>query len=352
MDEADELKIILTACGSPGSSTFIRMLQTVPDKEISIIGTDMDDEAVGRFLTDKFYQVPPGRSDEYIPRMLQIVEKEEPDVLFPASTFEVFPISKHKEQFENLGTEVVVSDPEPIQTANNKYEMYEAVSDQTDLPLPEYHLITDLDEFRDAASALGYPEKPVVFKPPVGKGSRGVRIIDSEVDRKEILMEQKPNSLYISMEEVEQIFSDDFPDLLLMEYLEGQEETTDSLCLGGEELLTSTKTVEEARWGVIVRGELVDRPELISATKNILSSIPLSYNVNIQFIDGKLVEINPRVSTFIYQEEFLQPYLSIQLALGEISKREIKEYRGEIDYGRRMVRFMDQVFHKDGDRVL
>lgn len=353
MAESDKLKIILTACGCPGAATLIRMLQSVPDREITIVGTDMDDEAVGRFLVDEFYTVPHGQSDEYIDAMTEVVERENPDLIFPESTYEVRPLARNREHFEERGVDVVVSDAEAIQTANNKYRMYEEIDRHTDVPLPEYQYVTDLDEFKQALRELGYPDNPVVFKPPVGKGSRGVRIIDPQIDRREILMEQKPNSMYISLREVETIFaSGEFPDLLVMEHLDGLEETTDSLCLNGEELLTSCKTVEDARWGVIVRGELVERPELIEHTKKILESIPLSYCVNLQFIDGKLIEINPRVSSFIYQEEFLQPYLAIQLALGEVSREEVMQHTDEIDHGRRMVRYMDQLFHRSGQEIL
>ena len=329
------------------------MLKKIPDRDITIVGTDMDDEAVGRFLVDEFYQVPHGQSAEYIPAMLSIVEKEDPDILFPESTFEVQPLAENKHKFQQRDVRVVVSDPGVIQTANNKFEMYDAISKQTDVELPEYYLVRTYEEFHTAAEELGYPDNPIVFKPPVGKGSRGVRIIDPEVDRRELLLEKKPNSLYIDEDEFEQIFADDdFPELLVMEYIDGEEETADSLCFQGDELLTSFKTVEEARWGVIVRGELVERPELLTQTQKILDAIPLSYCVNLQFIDGKLIEINPRVSTFIYQRDFLQAHLAMQLALGEVSKDEVRSYRDEIDVGRRMVRYMDQAFHEDGNRLL
>ncbi len=352
-DQMKDLKVILTACGCPGASTLIRMLKNNGERDITIVGTDMDDEAIGRFFVDKFYKVPPGRSEEYIPKMLEIVRKENPDILFPESTYEVYPLASHREKFEELGTKVVVSDPEAIKTANNKFEMYEVLSKNTDLDLPEYYSVNSLDDFLDAVNKLNYPENPVVFKPHVGKGSRGVRIIDPEIDKKEILMEKKPNSKYMSLDEFKDVFEGEaFPNLLVTEYLDGMEETSDSLCYEGEELLTTVKTVERARWGVIVNGELVKRPNLVQQTKKILREIPLSYCVNIQFIDGKLIEINPRVSTFIYQEDLIAPYLSIKLALGELTKEEVKEYREKIDYGRRMVRYMDQIFHKEKERIL
>jgi carbamoyl-phosphate synthase large subunit len=314
----------------------------------------MDDEAVGRFMVDKFYQVPPGPSSEYIPRMLEIVEKEQPDLLFPESSLEVYSLALNKKRFEDLGTPVLVSDPEPIALSTNKYQMYEVLRKETGITLPSYYSAESLDKFIDVIHKLGYPENPVVFKPHIGKGSRGVRIVDPKADRKRLLMEEKPISKFISLEEFKIIFEhvEDFPKFLVMDYLEGMERCCDTIAMQGRELLTTVKTVEEARWGVIVRGELVKRPNLIEQTCEILKAIPLSFCVNLQFINDKLIEINPRVSSFIYQLNMNAPYLSVKLLLGEISEDEIKKYVQQIDYGRRMVRYMDQLFHKDGEKLL
>ena len=122
--------------------------------------------------------------------------------------------------------------------------------------------------------------------------------------------------------------------------------------MNGRELLTTVKTVERARWGVIVEGELVRDEGLVNQTREILKSIPLSYCVNVQFIADKLIEINARVSTFIYQDDLIAPYLAIKIALGELDENDIIAYRQKIDYSRRMIRYMDQMFHKNWERVL
>jgi carbamoyl-phosphate synthase large subunit len=329
------------------------MLKENGERKIEIVGTDIDEEAVGRFLTDKFYRVPPGDSIEYIPRILEIIDKEKPDILFPESSNEVLPLAINKAQLEESGTKVLVSDPDSISVSNNKYLMYERIRAKTKLSIPNYFSVNTLDEFLDAAEKLGHPEEAVIFKPHIGKGSRGVRIIDAKVNRKQHLMEKKPSSKYISLEEFKTIFSQNskFPQFLLMEYLEGMERTADSLAIEGRELLTTIKTVEQARWGIIVRGELVERPDLIDQTREILKAIPLSYCVNFQFIEEKLIEINPRVSTFIYQPNLIAPYLAIKLALGELTENGVRSYKAKIDYGRRMVRYMDQLFHKGGRQI-
>ena len=345
-----KIKLILTACGCPGASTLIRMLRNNGEREIEIVGVDMDEQAIGRFLADRFYQVPPGDSGDYIPRLLEITKREKPDIVFPESSNEVYNLACNRKKLEDIGAKVVVSDPEAIDIAANKHKMYEVLRNKTDIDLPSYYLANSPEDFLKAIGNLGYPDKPVIFKPPVGKGSRGVRIIDPAISRKDILMREKPISKYISLEEFKEIFFQDktFPPLLVMEYLKGTEYTADSIALEGRALLTTIKTVEQARWGVIVKGELVRRPDLVEQARKIIEAIPLSYCVNIQFIEDKLIEINPRVSTFIYQDSLIAPYIAIKLALGEITADEVTAYNSRIDYGRRMVRYMDQVFfHQD-----
>jgi carbamoyl-phosphate synthase large subunit len=342
------LKVIITASGCPGASTFIKMLKNNGERKMEIIGVDMDDQAIGKFITDKFYQVPAGNTTEFIETMLDITKIEKPDIIFPESSNEVYNLACNKARFEQLGTKVIVSSPESIQLANDKYQMYEVLKQNSKLELPSYHLANNMEQFLKAISDLGYPDKPVIFKPPVGKGSRGVRILDPAINRMNMLLNEKPTSKYMSLEEFKQIFSDDstFPSLLVMEYLQGREYTTDAIALNGEALLTTVKTVEQARWGVIVKGELVNKPDLVEQTKEILKYIPLSYCVNIQFIGSKLIEINPRVSSFIYQDDLIPPYISIKLALKETKKEDVVKLEQKIDYGRRMVRYMDQVFYK------
>jgi carbamoyl-phosphate synthase large subunit len=339
------LRILLTACGCPGASTLIRMLKNIKERRIEIIGADMDDEAVGRFLADDFVRVPPATDSDYVPAMLGLVERLKPDVLFPESSVEVYPLSLHKAEFERLGTVVPVSDPEAIAVASDKYRMYEVLREGTDLRLPAYRSPRNLEEFLVAARELGYPDRAVCFKPHVAKGSRGFRILDARVDRRDLLLNYKPNSRYMSLDAFVEIFQKaQFPDLLIMEYVEGMEYTTDPIALNGETLFCTTKTVEEARWGVVVRSELVDRPELLEQTRRILEVIPLSYNVNLQFIENRLIEINPRLSSFVYQDDLIPPYLAVKLALGEISPEEVRQFQSRVEHGRRLVGYFDRVY--------
>jgi len=343
------LTVLVSAAGAPGCSTLIKMLKGVDERGMRIVAVDMDGEAIGRFLADIFYHVPPADHTEYLEAMLEIVEKEGIDVFYVVSSAEILKIAENRKKFEDLGCRVIASSPDSIRKASNKYILYKTLLENTDVPVPKFYYPKSLNEFVQYAEKLGYPRNRVCFKPHRSKGSRGFRILDERISRRDLLLNYKPESTFMSLEEFTEIFNDDeFPQLIVMEVVEGTH--YDAMCLAddGMPLLTTVKTREASRWGIIVKGELVYRPALVEICDKIIHTVGLSYNVGLQFIGNKIIEINPRPSTFIYQDDLIEPYLAIKLALGEISHDEIKAYEKKIPYGMRMVRYMDQIFWNKG----
>ena len=251
-------------------------------------------------------------------------------------------------EIEALGTKVCVSSNESIMFAENKYELYKLL-DKNGVPVPKFYHPKTLEEFNSYAKALGYPEKQICFKPHISKGSRGFRIIDDTISRKDLLLNYKPEARYMSMKEFNEIFEkeEEFPSLLLMEVAQGEEYDVMSLCDSGEALVTTVKTREKSRWGIITLGELIENQEIKRYAQKTVSLAGLSFNVGVQFIGNKVIEINPRPSTFIYHETINEPYLAIKYKLGEITKEELKKVESNIKTGVRMIRYMDQVFYED-----
>jgi carbamoyl-phosphate synthase large subunit len=339
------LKIVLTAVGCPGATTMISMLRKNGERKINIVGVDMRNDAIGRFMADEFYQVPPASSEDYVPTMLEIVKKESPDLLFPQSSYEVLPLSRHKDEFEELGAPVLVSEPGPIKQCVDKAQMYRAL-ENADVPVPRILYPESLKEFIDGAKQLDYPNKDVCFKPYVSKGARGFRILSEHIDEADILLHERPNNLYMTLDSFVRIFegANEFPRLLLMEYVKGREFTVDALVDQGEILLGTVKTRDAINTGLAMSFRTVDRPDLEKYSALILRKIPLDFFVNIQFKDDKLLEINPRVSTFVYQDDLILPYLGIKWALQEIDRSTLKKLTNQIDYTRRTIRYYDQAF--------
>ncbi len=258
----DDLTVLLTAAGSPGASTCIRHLRGIRERRVRVIGVDADREAIGRGLCDGFHAVPPAASPEYPEALLEVARIEGPDVLIPASTFEIETVAPWTDRFEALGVRVLASRPEDLQLANDKHRLYAMFDGDPDVPVPAHRLVRSLEEFLAAVEELGAGGRRLCFKPPRSKGSRGFRYLDGRTSRRSLLLDHKPDNKVMSLEEFRAIFADDpdFPPLLVMEVLEGEE--IDSMVIGheGEALLITHKTRESERGGVITRGDPRDRP--------------------------------------------------------------------------------------------
>lgn len=340
-----DLKIVLTAVGCPGASTLIRMLRENGERRIAIHGVDMRRDAVGRFLCDGFTQVPAGSDPDYVPALAEVVEREQPDLLFVQSSYEIETVARHRDVFERLGTRVLADNPDAIAVASDKARMHEACSR---IPVPQPRMLRPrtLEEFVAGARELGYPDVPVCFKPPVAKGSRGFRILSAEVDRVHELLHEKPVNRYMTLDEFVDLFRgrEPFPDLMLMEYVDAPEETVDLFADKGEVVFHQVRTREEFVTGLAMAFRTIDRPELVELTRKVVRHLGLDYFQSVQWIGGKLLEINPRVSTFVYQEDFVIPYLGIKWTLGELTWDDVPAIQARVRTTRRSVRYYDQVF--------
>lgn len=339
------VSIVLTATGCPGASTLIRMLKANGERMLHVHGTDSRHDAIGRFLCDSFETVPWGTEDGYIEGLLRVVREQRPDILFVQSSLEVGPVSRSRTEFEALGARVLVAHPRAVELCTDKAAMHAALS-HTTVRQPRMLLPGDLEEFVAGAHALGYPATPVCFKPPVGKGSRGFRVLRADVDRARIILHERPNDTTMTLSEFVNVFrtADPFPRLMLMEYVEGGEFTVDALVERGRMLACQAKTREAIDTGLAMSFRTVERADLVAAAATVCACLDLDWFANVQFKGDALLEVNPRVSTFVYQDDFNLPYLGIKYALGEIGASELSEAQRLVRPSRHTVRYYDQVF--------
>ena len=75
----------------------------------------------------------------------------------------------------------------------------------------------------------------------------------------------------------------------------------------------------------------------------IVAELGIEHFFNIQLVGDFVIEINPRISTVVYQEDFNLPYLGVKRALGELSDEELATMRTRVRPGRTALRFFDQV---------
>jgi len=343
------LKILITACGTPGFIPLFKQLKAIKERDIEIIGTDMDENASGRFMVDKFYQVHPASDDSFQIELFDVIFNEKPDIVIPESSLEIAKIAAMKPQIKSVrGCKLMVNNYRVIKDVEDKLSLYEKL-EKADIPIPKYFTPYDLDDFEAGAFHLGYPSKKICFKPCIGKGSRGFRIIDKNKSNMDILFKERPFKPYISMDTFVEIFQDKqmLPDLLLCEYVEGTE--YDCMILANDNsdaLLVTVKIREESKYGLSSKGVLVDSPYHVEMCKKITKELGLKYCNGIQFKGNKVIEVNPRLSTYIYDKDFCEPYIAIKMLLGELTNDEVRSYQEKIPIGRKFIRTTDQVFYE------
>src|SRR5437870_6622458 len=144
-------------------------------------------------------------------------------------------------------------------------------------------------------------------------------------------------------EAVELLPDEGGPDLLVMELATGGERTIDGIANGREIVLGHPKTRESMRAGLAMYFVTLDDPELMEIADRIVAELAIEHFFNIQLVGEQVIEINPRISTIVYQEDLNLPYLGVKHALGEITEDELRALAGRVRPGRTALRYFDQL---------
>jgi carbamoyl-phosphate synthase large subunit len=334
------ISVLLTACGAPGTAALVRALRENGERELRIVGTDMAERAVGRHLCDAFHLVPSGGDSGFPDAIRALVEREEIDVVLPQSSFDLAGLAEHR---EGLGVKVIVSDPETIRLANDKASCYELLH-ELGVPAPKFRRVQGTAEVEAAARELGYPNEPVCFKPVFSSGSRGFRILDATVDRAHQLLYERPGAVSMRLEEALELLPEEGePELLVMQLATGGERTIDGIGDGRRVVLGHPKTRESMRAGLAMYFVTLEDPALMELADRIVGGLQIEHFFNIQLVGELVIEVNPRISTIVYQEDLNLPYLGVKRALGEISDDELAALARRVRPGRTALRYFDQL---------
>jgi len=334
------ITVLVSASGAPGTAALLHALRRNGERDLRLVGTDMSERSVGRHLCDAFHIVPAGSDPGFPDAMRDVVERERADVVLPQSSFDLEGLAAHRERFP---VPVLVSRPETIHRSNDKAESYDLLH-RIGVPAPEFRRVNGAAQVAEAAHELGYPDQPVCFKPVFSSGSRGFRVLDPTVDRAHQLLHERPGSVAMRLEEaVELLPAEGGPDLLVMELAMGGERTIDGIADGERVVLGHPKTREAMRAGLAMYFVTLDDPALMEIAGRIVKELGIEWFFNIQLVGDHVIEVNPRISTIVYQEDLNLPYLGVKRALGEVSDDELAAYAARIRPGRTALRYFDQL---------
>jgi carbamoyl-phosphate synthase large subunit len=331
--------VLITGAGAPGIRGTLYALHRNPDSaRVRTVGTDMQSDVVGRFLVDRFFQVPAPEDPAYPEVLLSICDGEGVEIVLPQTTREITILSRCKSEFHRNGIQVMVSDTDAVELSNNKWLLMRRFDD-LQLPHPAFHLAATEEQLLRAAERLGYPERPIVVKRPTSSGMRGLRILREDAWDARRFIEEKPSGLEIPLGDLLTMLSrgDQWPELLVTEHLPGPEYSVDAF-VGNEAAVAIPRLRKAMRNGITFDSMLEYREDLVRYTLAAAKSIGLQYAFGFQFkLDPegipKVLECNPRVQGTMVASTFSGVnviWLAIKTLLGE----PLPELAGELQVAR------------------
>ena len=281
------------------SGTLYSLRNNFDNRHINIVGTDMDPDAIGKFLCDKFFVIPPTKNPEdYLIQLLKICKENSIDILMPQNTSELEILSQNKEKFNRINTKILLASEKAIEIANNKFTLMSKCK-EIGVPVGEFFLVSKFDDLITKAKKLGWPNENIVVKPPISNGMRGVRIISESRNLKDSFYSEKPNSLYISMDSLKSTLGNNFPELIVTEFLPGDEYSVDVL-RNSNRIIVIPRERNKVRSGITFHGTVIENEKIIEYCTLIAEKLDLKNCFGFQFkIDKngipKILESNPRI---------------------------------------------------------
>ena len=329
--------------------SLCKCLRNNGEREIRIVGVDMNQGGIGPYIADDFYQVPARKNSSYLDVILDICKKEKIDVYYALGEEEAIMSSRNRSTFEAIGTKVITpGTPEMLTIATNKSSWHDYF-DKKGIPHANYRNIDSVDMIALAAYQMGYPDQDIVFKPAVSKGGRGARIISSRdlsLEYYSIVTNEPKMTLESFIEMLSPPKGKEFAPLLAMEYLPGASYSVDVLSQNGKILYAIPKIRLSGSASNTVNGQVDMNQDAIGLAALACKSFNFSYMQNYEMkLDNqgqpKIYDINPRggASVVLCAAAGVNiAYYAVKMAIGE--KIPLVEIKNKL----KMLRFYDEYF--------
>lgn len=257
-----------------------------------VVATDMQLSAPALQVADVKLQVPAVYDPEYVNITLNICREQNIDALLSLNDLELPILAENKARFEELGVKVIVSSPEVIDIAFDKYKTALWV-ESLGLAAPKTYI--RLEDVKRALTA-GEIDFPLFMKPRWGSGSIGLESIADmeELDIYYNLLMKKIKKTILATASV----GDEY--IMIQEKLTGSEFGLDIMNdLNGRNVGVSVKQKLAMRAGETDKAVTVDLPEVREMGRKIGESLGHIGNLDVDIMqraDGAycVLELNPR----------------------------------------------------------
>ncbi len=285
--------------------------------DFRIIGTNDRHESPIMLNCDEWYKEPVVRGEEYISFCLDFCEKHGVDIFMPRR--EMAEVSRNRRRFEEKGVKVMVDDHELVEMFGHKDRAYAEFRKHGIGKVPEYYIVTDTAQFREAYDTLAVKYGNVCFKFVKDEGGMSFHLIDNAPKGYSSLF--KRSSTRISYEDAITALSEreKFAPLMVMPFLSGDEISVDCLRTPSG-LIAIPRRKNYSRIEKVVYDERV-----LSVCRQLLEVFPMEMPCNIQFklLDEVpyLLEVNTRMSGGVQMSCAASginiPYIAVNKLLGK-----------------------------------
>lgn len=293
-------KILLTSVGGELSPNVILSAKNDKYLDITVIGTDLNPKALGKYFCDYFYKVPRPNKKKYIKKIAQICRTHKIDLVLPTSDEEALILSKYRNLIEVNNTKLACTDFKTIKIFNNKIYTYQKLN-KLGFNKTDYIIIKNKFELSKKLKKILELYNEIICKPANSRGGRNVFLISKKIkgykffnEAREILTDVESFNLKFKKN-----LSSSYP-LILMKKLKEPVYDIDMLAWKGNAIAV----VPRKRFNSSVPNDghtIVYDKKLIDMGKKIISEFNLSwlYDCDVMFDrngNPHLLEINPRPS--------------------------------------------------------
>lgn len=296
---------------------LIELMKQNKFHQIHIIASNKCMDSVIQKVCDEWYQEPLSDGEEYIQYCLEFCAEHKVDVFIPRR--KMVEISRNIQRFTDIGVKVMVDDYPIMKLLNDKAAAYQYLEGCEGVHIPAYEIVNTAEGFIESYKRLKNECEQVCVKFVKDEGGLSYRRITEHAGGFKKLRCYPGTA--ITYDDYVSALSEagEFDDLMLMQYLPGNEISVD--CLDTEKGLIAIPRFKGAQ-----RHEWIQfDEEILRMSQAIMDKIHLRYPCNIQFRLKDdipyLLEVNTRMSGGMQMaclaEEINIPYIALNKLLGQ-----------------------------------
>lgn len=254
--------------------------------------SNSDEKSIAFKYADEHVISPLIYDENYIPFLLNYCAENSIDILISLFDIDLLMLAKHKKSFDEIGTHVIVSDPQIVEICNDKWRTYQFLSNNG------FHTPASCLKMNEVIKkiSIGELQYPIVVKPRFGCGSISVAIAYDEEDLR-YLTKKSNRDIGNSYLKYESAMAKD--KVIYQQCLKGQEYGADVINdLHGETQNVIVRKKLAMRSGETDIAELVDVPSIKSVLEKLGETTKHIANMDcdVFLVDGVpyILEMNAR----------------------------------------------------------